>query len=295
MLLSMTGFGSKSCEFPWGTVVFEASSINHKFQDFLVKLPPELASLENRLLNILRASIARGKVKMSASITWNPGAEIPLIDEDGLMNLYNQIKRITKRNSLEFSADISTLLLIPGVFEANNNLAARMAAENPGLLDELAKGAIKSLIDSKKYEGKKLEIKIRDDLEILEKNIADMIARWKVARDSAIDSIRTRIESVLEHYRLPIDEARIAEEVTLAADRWDVSEEIARLKSHTEKFKQILDDEESSGKKLDFMIQEILRELNTMGSKVADGEFRWLIVEAKTCVERIREQIQNVE
>ncbi|MBR6901011.1 MAG: hypothetical protein IKN30_02990, partial [Synergistaceae bacterium] len=100
MFLSMTGFGSKSHEFSWGTVVFELSSINHKFQDFLVKLPPELSSLENRMLNIMRSSIGRGRVRLSVSITWNAGAEVPQLDEEGLVNLFNQIKKFTKKNNL---------------------------------------------------------------------------------------------------------------------------------------------------------------------------------------------------
>ncbi|MBQ3585338.1 MAG: DUF1732 domain-containing protein, partial [Synergistaceae bacterium] len=105
---------------------------------------------------------------------------------------------------------------------------------------------------------------------------------------------RIRIENVMEHYDLEFDEARIAQEVALLSDRWDVSEEVARLEAHTGRFRQIMD-EDSCGKKLDFLIQEMNREINTMGSKVNDSEFRWGIVEAKSCIERMREQIQNIE
>ena len=295
MFLSMTGFGSKSYDFSWGTVVFEISSINHKFQDFLVKLPPELSALENRMLNIMRSSIGRGRVKLSASITWNPGAEIPQLDEEGLINLFNQIRRFTKKNHLESPTDITNLLLIPGLFSENNNLAAQEVIKNPKVWDKITCEAVDALMEMKKSEGAKLKIKIEDDLKKLETFTEQMKERWNIARDAALDTIKTRIESVLEHYNLELDEARIAEEVSLAADRWDISEEITRMEAHTEKFWQVMDAEESSGKKLDFLIQEMNREVNTMGSKVADADFRWLVVEAKTCIERIREQIQNVE
>lgn len=295
MFVSMTGFGRRSYEFPWGTVVVEISSINHKFQDFSVKLPQELISLENRIINLMRTLIARGKVRLSVSITWNPGSQIPVVNDTGLMNFYNQIKETANRNRLEFSANIMDLLMIPGLIGADSNAAAQAALENPEVWDEITRNAVEALMEMKKSEGEKLKLKISEDLSSLEKFLAKMEERWKVARDDALDSIKSRIQEVLEHYNLEIDEARIAAEVALAADKWDVSEEVARMESHTGKFHQIMDGEEVSGKKIDFLIQEMNREINTMGSKVNDGEFRWLVVEAKTCVERMREQIQNVE
>ncbi len=295
MFLSMTGFGSKSYEFSWGTVLFEITSINHKYQDFLVKLPPELISLENRMLNLMRSSIGRGRVKLSASITWKNGAEIPLLNEEGLMNLYNQIKKFAKKNNLECPNDISNLLMIPGIFDASSNAAELASRENFEIWDKILSDTVNSLMEMKKSEGEKLKINIEEDLKFLEKILAKMNERWKIARDEALNSIKLRIEEVLEEYKLPLDEARIAEEVALAADRWDVSEEITRMNAHSEKFKLTMNNKEPSGKKLDFLIQEMIREINTMGSKVNDADFRWLVVEAKTCIERMREQIQNVE
>ena len=295
MFLSMTGFGSKTCEFSWGTVVVEISSVNSKFQDFTVKLPQELISLENRILNIMRSSIGRGKVKLSASITWNPDFQVPVINVSGIMNFYNQIKETALKNGLEFSSNILDLLTIPGLITADTNAAAVAALEKPEVWDEITKDAINSFIEMKKIEGETLKSKISEDLLKLENFLTEMEARWKISRDDALESIRKRIEDVLEHYNLEIDEARIAAEVQLAADKWDVSEEIARMESHTEKFKMTMNSDEVSGKKLDFLVQEMLRETNTMGSKVNDAEFRWLVVEAKTCIERMREQIQNVE
>ena len=295
MFLSMTGFGCKTCEFSWGTVVVEISSVNSKFQDFTVKLPQELISLENRILNIMRSSIGRGKVKLSASITWNPDFQVPVINVSGIMNFYNQIKETALKNGLEFSSNILDLLTIPGLITADTNAAAVAALEKPEVWDEITKDAINSFIEMKKIEGETLKSKISEDLLKLENFLTEMEARWKISRDDALESIRKRIEDVLEHYNLEIDEARIAAEVQLAADKWDVSEEIARMESHTEKFKMTMNSDEVSGKKLDFLVQEMLRETNTMGSKVNDAEFRWLVVEAKTCIERMREQIQNVE
>ena len=295
MFLSMTGFGSSSHEFSWGTVSIEITSVNHKYQDFSARLPRELSSLENRIINLLRGSITRGKVKLSADIAWNPGARIPVLDEEGLMNLMNQVRKIAKRNHVEAPTDIASFLLIPGVYDDHSNLAELAAQSNPEIWDDTVMKAVNSLMEMKKSEGLKLKAKVEADLNILVKIIDTLKERWEVANTEALESLRTRIENVMEHYNLEIDENRIAQEVSLMSDKWDVSEELVRLEAHCEKFRQVMESQEASGKRLDFLIQEMNREVNTMGSKVADARFRWGVVEAKTCIERMREQIQNIE
>ncbi len=295
MFLSMTGFGNSSHEFSWGTVTIEITSVNHKYQDFSARLPRELSTLENRIINLLRASITRGKVKLSADIAWNPGARIPVLDEEGLMNLMNQVRKIAKRNHVDAPKDIASFLLIPGVYDDHSNLAELAAHSNPEIWDDTVMKAVNSLMEMKRSEGLKLKAKVEADLNILVKIIEALKERWEIANTEALESLRSRIENVMEHYNLEIDENRIAQEVALMADKWDVSEELVRLEAHCEKFRQVMEAKEASGKRLDFLIQEMNREVNTMGSKIADARFRWGVVEAKTCIERMREQIQNIE
>ena len=295
MFISMTGFGSASREFSWGTVLVEITSVNHKYQDFSVRLPRELSSLENRMINLMRGAIPRGKVKLSVDITWNPGARLPLLDEEGLFNLINQVRKIATRNRLEVPSDVTEFLMLPGVYDSNSNIAEQAARTTPEVWDGIVTNAINSLLEMKKSEGQKLKAKVEADLGMLEKIVATLKERWEIANAEALEGLRTRIESVMEHYDLEIDEARIAQEVSLMSDKWDVSEELVRMEAHTEKFRQIMETKEPSGKRLDFLIQEMNREINTMGSKVNDAQFRWGVVEAKSCVERMREQIQNIE
>lgn len=294
MFISMTGFGSKSYTFSWGSVKIEISSVNHKYQDFSVKLPHELLSLENRLLAILREKILRGKVKLSAEIFWNPGAKIPALDNDSLRVFINQVRTIAKRNSLETAKDITSFLMIPGVLDASSNVAEEEARNNPQIWDNLTLEAIDEMNGMKKAEGEKLRAKVESDLVKLEGIIESLKSRWKIASEDAIEGLRTRIDSLTEHYSIELDAARIAQEVAFLSDKWDVSEEVARLEAHTGKFRKVME-EDYCGKKLDFLIQEMNREINTMGSKVNDAEFRWGVVEAKSCIERMREQIQNIE
>ncbi len=295
MFLSMTGFGSKTQEFSWGTVSFEVSSVNHKYQDFTARLPRELLSLENRMIMLMRSLIGRGKVKLTAEIAWNPGARIPALDDEGLMNLFNQVRRIAKRNNLEIPNDITSLLSVPGVLDGSSNVAEEAAREKPEIWDQILLSAVDAMMEMKRSEGSKLKTKVEADLKILQDILESLNERWKTANSEALEGLRIRMSSVMEHYDLDIDEARIAQEVALMSDKWDVSEELARLEAHIDKFRQTMEIKEPCGKKLDFLIQEMNREVNTMGSKVNDADFRWGVVEAKTCIERIREQIQNIE
>ena len=134
----------------------------------------------------------------------------------------------------------------------------------------------------KKSEGEKLKAKIEEDLHLLDNIIKTLKERWTVASSEALESLRTRIEQVMEHYTLEIDAQRVAQEVALMSDKWDVSEEITRLEAHSEKFRQVMNAKEASGKgkRLDFLVQEMNREVNTMGAKVNDASFRWGVVEA---------------
>ena len=299
MFLSMTGFGRASREFSWGTVMFELTSVNHRYQDFSARMPRELASLESRLIPLLRSSINRGKVRLSAEIAWNPGARTPTLDEEGLMSLFRRVRELSLKEGLEAPSLVSFLSL-PGICETADlvNEAEEEAAAWEGLLS----AAVDSLMEMKRAEGEKLRAVIEADLHHFEGIVASLSERWKIASAEALEGLRARIEKVMERFDLEIDAARVAQEVSLMADKWDVSEELARLSAHIERFHQTMagaspeeNGKELAGRRLDFLIQEMNREINTMGSKVGDADFRWGVVEAKSCLERIREQIQNVE
>ncbi|MCR5346471.1 MAG: YicC family protein [Fretibacterium sp.] len=297
MFLSMTGFGRASREFPWGTVTFELTSVNHRYQDFSARLPRELSPMESRLISLLRGALNRGKVRLSAEIAWNPGARTPTLDEEGLLLLFRRVRELALQEGAE-TPSLSSFLSLPGICEASR--ALELMKDEPQVWDELLNAALESLMEMKRAEGEKLKAVIEADLNAFEGIVSDLEARWRTASAEALEALRARIEKVMEHYELELDSARIAQEVSLMADKWDVSEELARLAAHIERFRQTMEGGETRGKdlagrRLDFLIQEMNREVNTMGSKVGDADFRWGVVGAKSCLERIREQIQNVE
>ncbi len=294
MFLSMTGFGRASRDFPWGSVTFELTSVNHRYQDFSTRLPREFASMEWRFLSILRAALNRGKVRLSAEVAWAPGARTPTLDEEGLLQFFRGVPSLARGQGLTAPSDLTPFLALPGICELGGAAAAEVQ-EVPEVWDDLLHAALDSLMEMKRTEGEKMRAVVAADLGAFEDIVRGLEERWRTAAAAALESLRTRIERVAEHFELEVDEARVAQEVSLLSDRWDVSEELARLSAHVERFQETMDGRELAGRRLDFLIQEMNREVNTMGSKVADAEFRWGVVEAKSCLERIREQIQNVE
>ncbi|NLL37071.1 MAG: YicC family protein [Fretibacterium sp.] len=290
-MLSMTGFGRSFRNFSWGAATLELSSVNHRYQEISVRLPRDLSHLETCLTSLLRSSFRRGKLRLSVEIAWNPEGRTVTLNQEALRSCYEQTRALSELLGLPAPSDLSVFLALPGVCEAPVGVGEDEEEEWHELLNE----AVKALMEMRRSEGDKLREVIEKDLLCFEELLSALAERWEIASSEALEALRSRIEKVMEHYRLELDDARISQEVTLMSDRWDVSEELARLAAHLAKFRETMEKSGSIGRQLDFLLQEMNREVNTMGSKVSDASFRWSVVEAKTCLERIREQIQNVE
>lgn len=296
MFLSMTGFGRAEHTFPWGTVTFEIASVNHRYQEINVRLPREISSLESRIVSSLRSALKRGKIRLNADINWASEYKTVKVDTDVLCSYYTQLQELSGQLNAPSVADLTAFLPLPGVCDS-----PRIACGYDGDPDSeknwdvLLAETVGVMMEMKKSEGAKLQAVIDTELGEFERLVGALAERWNTASAAALDALKSRIEKIMERFELEIDQNRIAQEISLLADRWDVSEELARLAAHIAKFGEISGAKESEGRKLDFLIQEMNREVNTMGSKVGDAEFRWMVVEAKSCLERIREQIQNVE
>jgi len=144
-------------------------------------------------------------------------------------------------------------------------------------------------------EGEHLKEEVLFHLGELERLVGEVEEKWLTAKNTAFQTLRDRLSEALTALNENLDESRFLQEIVILTDKWDVSEELARIKSHVVKFLVTGEDKESSGRKLDFIIQEMNREINTLNSKIADADIRWLSVDAKAALERMREQIQNVE
>jgi len=164
-----------------------------------------------------------------------------------------------------------------------------------GALEEIVGAGIQNLAGMREKEGVNLRRAIEEYLDTFESLIDSIEKYWNGKKGELFDELRKRVTLLLEGVTTEADQGRVAQELALMGDKWDISEEFVRSRSHCRQFRAILKGPSSEGRKLDFLIQEMNREVNTMGSKITDAELRWMVVEAKTLLEKIREQVQNVE
>ncbi|MDR3331008.1 MAG: YicC family protein [Synergistaceae bacterium] len=296
MYVSMTGFGSATLERGWGAATLELSSVNHRYQEIYVRLPRELSSWEPWFHQKLRGLYRRGKVQVRVEVMWSAALLAVSINREVLSGYYYELREVG--NSLGAGREISidALVNLPGVLDMQDRARLAVGDETEEMLTELLCLGAKAWNGMRSTEGGHLYAEVNEHLRALEDHMTAIGDMWEGAKDAAFAAMLARIRTALgaSNMSLP-DESRLAQEAAIIADRWDISEELARLRSHVAKFREAGSSQESVGRKLDFLVQEMNREVNTINSKAADPDIRWRAVEAKTALERIREQIQNLE
>ena len=295
MYVSMTGFSRARLQLPWGTLSLEMSSVNHRYQEIFVKLPREFSSWEPWFHQRLRKCFRRGKLQVRMDVMWAPTFRIGRINKDILSSYCDELLQIQRSMGQARELELEMVLSLPGVLDIPRFEDSEAAETLEDVFDRLIKDAAASWRSMREAEGAQLKEEVLIHLAELERLTGEIEARWLPTKDAALQAVRTRISEALEGLGERLDESRFLQEIVLFTDKWDVSEELARLKSHMSKFRSAGDESESAGRKLDFIVQEMNREVNTLDSKIADADIRWLAVEAKAALERVREQIQNLE
>ena len=296
MIRSMTGFGRAS--FAVGELAFdvELRTVNHRYLDLRAKLPRVLAGFEADVRARVQARLGRGKVDLAvttpAPVGPPPRLEIDLEAARGYLAAARELQRT---EHVPGSLGVAELLALPGVARfAEVDVPAESLRE--GLL-----GAVDAAVDAteamRAHEGAALEKDLRERLRRVLELALDVESRADVVQQAARERLRRRAEQLKQETGI-LDEARLHQEIVIAADRLDVVEEIVRLRSHVEHFEGTLSEAgpgKPVGRRLDFLLQEFGREANTIGSKASDAPIAHWIVELKTEIERMREQVQNVE
>lgn len=295
MYVSMTGFSRTQIERPWGTLTLELSSVNHRYQEISVKLPRDFVGWEPWFHQKLRAVFRRGKVQARVELFWAQDFKKARLNREVLDSYCSELSQLKMQLSQSSEIELEQLLSLPGVLELPTVGDDDETFKLEETFSELLEKGVKSWQKMRELEGEHLKADVLSHLAKLEAIASDIANRWQGARDEAFSNVRTRISQLLENLGSNLEESRFLQEITIMSDKWDVSEELARLKSHIEKFRLTGDEAASTGRKLDFLTQEINREINTLDSKVADSTIRWLAVDAKSELEMVREQIQNLE
>jgi uncharacterized protein (TIGR00255 family) len=297
MIRSMTGFGAADGRVGSHRVTVEVRTVNHRFFNPTVKLPGVLARWEHDVREALRQRVARGHVTLFARAdrdeAQRPGA---VIDEARLLAYVDQLRAFGARHELSFTPDLNALLRLPDVVttvavEEQPAEADGSSAELVALVTE-ATGAMTAMRDA---EGARLRDVLLERVAVMEAAYVRIAERAPQRLVEQRDRLRAAVQELAEGVTL--DEQRLAQEIAHLADRLDVSEEIDRFRSHVAEFRAALSpaEREPVGKRLGFLLQEMLREVNTTGSKANDAAMLRDVVVLKEELERVREQVENVE
>ena len=292
MIQSMTGFGR--CQKTLGSrdITVEIKAVNHRYLEFSSRLPRSLGFIEDKLKAQVQSRIARGKVEVSVTVAEQKGSASRVTFNEGLALSYLEELRIfARKNGLTDDLTLSDFCRLPDLF------TTRMAEVDEDALwrdiSETADGALDSFIAMRRREGEKLSA----DLAAKLYNILTLVEAVERRSPETVEAYRQRLYKKLGELLADrqIDDSRVLTEAALFADKVAVDEETVRLRSHIDQFRHILTLEEPVGRKLDFLVQEMNREANTIGSKAQDAEMARIVVELKSEIEKVREQIQNIE
>ena len=293
MIRSMTGFGRGMYSTEEREYTIEIKSVNHKYTDINVRLPYVLSFLEEKIKKEVLKNIARGKIDINVTFVNNSNLGKKISINKPLAKEYiEELRKIKEENNIIDDISIMKIAKLPDILNISQDNNEEVLWEE---LNKALQEAIKNLLEGKNAEVKKLSEDMLQRLENINKHILDISQYSTGLIEQYVVKLKDRIKEMMQTDL--IDEARISQEVVLYADKTSIEEEITRLKSHITQFKELLQSEsvKKTGKRLDFIIQEMNREINTIGSKSNCLEITNLVIELKTELEDVREQVQNIE
>jgi uncharacterized protein (TIGR00255 family) len=292
MLKSMTGFGRGESETGLGRITVEIRSVNHRYSDISIKLPRRLTPFENRIKEMVRSEVSRGRIDVSVKLESQGEGKIQLSADLYLAEQYYRALD-TVRERLQLRDEI-TLGMLTG---AKDLITGKEEIEDIGPywqeIEPVLKRSFMAMDEMRRTEGLSIANDIRERVDRIHQQIETIQRIFPASVEAHRDRLRGRLQSLLNG--LEVDSARFQQEVAFLAERTDITEEIVRAKSHLAQFSALIEKGEAVGRKLDFLIQEIHREVNTASSKANDAEISQRVVEVKSELEKVREQVQNIE
>ena len=288
---SMTGFGRASLESNGKNYIIEIKTVNNKYSDITVKSPKRLSFMEDRIRKQIANRITRGKVEVSVSFfDFSNKSKNVVLNKEIAKEYIKQLREIADENNLSENISVVEIAKLPDILNSiDSDNDEEIASETLQCLNM----ALDSLIEMRKTEGENIKQDLLVRIERVQ-NLVDKIAEnSKGIVEEYVSKLEKRVKEILKTD--VVDENRIAQEAVIYADKTSIEEELTRLNSHIVQFKELVNSDGPVGKKLDFMIQEMNRETNTIGSKAGSGEITKAVIDLKVELEDIREQIQNIE
>lgn len=291
MIKSMTGFGKSSLSQNAREYQIEMKSVNHRYLDISVKLPKQLSFLEEEIKKQIAHKIKRGKIDVFVTFDNRSGEGRSISINQEIAHMYiEQLRNLAKQENLQAKIEVTEISKFPDV------LNIKMEQEDEIIKQEMIQTvnqAIDQLIEMRAIEGQKMAQDLVTRIQAIENEVQKISSQSTGLIDNYVVKLEERIKEILQTNE--IDQVRLAQEVVIYADKSSIEEEITRLKSHVSQFKSLIQADEPVGKKLDFIIQEMNRETNTIGSKASCLAITNGVIDIKTEIENIREQVQNIE
>lgn len=295
MIRSMTGYGQGSHELPDLRVSVEFRSVNNRYADLRFRIPQELADEETKIRRRVLTEIRRGRVEMTVRIERPEGTEArPVLQRPLLDELVRSLPVLREELGFPGELDLQAVLAIPGLFRSESVEAVWEAPERAALHQAIEAG-LAALVEDRTREGSKLREDLEARLRRMESLAGELVGRAAEQPNRLRDKLLERLAKHGEG--IEFDPARLAQEAAFLADRSDVTEELVRLAGHLEQARALVAGKKADpvGKRLDFLLQEVNREINTVGSKSSDLEVTRLTLDLKAEAEKVREQVQNLE
>lgn len=294
MLLSMTGFGEAHNRFDTLSVVVELRTINSRHYKLSLRTNEGYGALEPQIDALVRKRVRRGTVQLNLHVHRTSKPDDYRINADVLTGYIEQAKQVAAATGTSSEIAIGQLLMLPGVID-DRRVPEQDSQEDWPQIEPTLREGLAALTKMREAEGRALAADLLDNCGVIERQVAAIEQRAPHVSVSYRERLTDRVNRTLSELNVTVQPADLLRELSLFVDKSDISEELVRLKSHLTQFADTVDAKESSGRKLEFISQEMGREINTIGSKANDSEISQYVVEMKAALERIREQVQNVE
>ena len=291
---SMTGYGEAQGEADGVSYAVEVKTVNNRYLKTIIKLPELASFLEEDIDKLLRKNILRGTINYALRLKDTSTSALFDIDETALKSVMEKLSRAGSSTGINGTIDIGNLLILPGIIQPALPDKKRAEHIRKHVL-EISQEALDKLKQMRATEGGYLETDIKKCCTAIEDDLEQIRGRSSIVMQEYAEKLEKRVNELLARAELKIDEGILAREVAIFADRSDISEEVSRLDSHLQQFEQCCNGVDLVGRRLDFISQEMLREANTIASKASDTETTRYVVNIKCQIDRIKEQVQNIE
>lgn len=293
MLKSMTGYGKGEASNSGFRIKTELKSVNHRYLDITVKLPRYLIYLEESIKKLIKEKLGRGKVDVFINLDFESISSLEVkVDIPLAMSFKNALSDLKDQLQIEDNIRLGNILSIPDVIKTEKRDLDEASVWET--LRSAVDSALSQLVVMRESEGQQLKLDMLEKLRTIEDITSEVKIRSPLVVEEYKRKLNERIASLLEEPTM-IDQDRLAMEVAIYADKSSIDEELTRMNSHIAQFRSIIEEDGAVGRKLDFLIQEFNREVNTIGSKSSDSFIVNKVVELKSEIEKIREQVQNIE